>query len=293
MVSESVPLTWSDARRRPRRLTLSGLLIAFVLSGVVLGMRQWRQAEIVSELIAEIEETGGSVELKPAVWERLAEWLEYGELDEYETDLSLFDPAFDDAWLEAHDNLRALQFRHLALEDTRLSDRGIAALLDDHDLVFLDLTDCQGFGRATANALKAHVNLEVLNLDGVRVSDDDLRVLPLEGLSFLSIERTPVTPAGLTELRRCERLELLWLDGEHLDDTLAETLRSLLTLRDVNVMGRNVTDEDVRLFRGMTQLESVTFAAGAVSPEALEELKRSIPGCVVEPDKTSYIPIDR
>jgi hypothetical protein len=153
--------------------------------------------------------------------------------------------------------------------------------LHEHQLHEVNLAGSLNAGKATIAALNGQRELIGLYVDGIGMDDEDLAAFPLDQLLALSIRRTQITATGLESLPRCRRLYRLAIDGEQLNEQSATTMRSLPTLQQLHI-GEPVTDEQVRLLHGMTQLELATFGKNAtVTEKAMKDLERSIPGSSV------------
>ncbi|MCS6865845.1 MAG: hypothetical protein RMJ56_03350 [Gemmataceae bacterium] len=81
-----------------------------------------------------------------------------------------------------------------------------------------------------------------INLEGRRISDDDLKVLkPLRHLRKLDLEETPITDAGLKHLGELTSLEYLDLEETRVTDAGMEHLTGLKNLKVINLDDTRVT----------------------------------------------------
>jgi hypothetical protein len=98
-----------------------------------------------------------------------------------------------------------------------------------------------------------------VNLEGRRISDDDLKVLkPLRHLRKLDLEETPITDEGLKHLSHLTSLE-------HLD--LEET---------------RVTDAGMVHLKGLKSLKTINLDDTRVSKRGEQVLKDAIPGLRID-----------
>ena len=252
-----------------------------VLIVLAVSFEQLRRHGNRQRLIAEIERAGGGVLLPDPVWVRL--WKSRGQLRQFPVEgtvVALNGPAFDDAWLRAHDDLVGLRASDLHLSDTNISAAGLARLVEAQPISYLAVRPSD-FSDVTARALTRHPQLKHLELYEVPLSDDVLTLLPPEELKILSLHGTTVTPAGLRHLQRCEQLYELTLDVAQLDQVTAANLQLIPQLIDLRLTGEDVTDEHARLLHGMTGLQSIYFEGTSVTEKARTELALANLGCAV------------
>jgi hypothetical protein len=106
--------------------------------------------------------------------------------------------------------------------------------------------------------LKRLSGLERLNLSETGITDQGLAHLDgLTGLKALDLSRTKITGHGLEHLRGLRELEFLYLGGTELADGDLESLYGFGNLRELDLTETDVTED------------------------AIEELKRQVPGLVV------------
>lgn len=89
-----------------------------------------------------------------------------------------------------------------------------------------------------------------VNLEGKRISDDDLKLLqPLRNLRKLDLEETPITDAGLKHLADLTSLEYLDLEETRVTDAGMEHLKGLKNLRVINLDDTRVTRRGEQILR--------------------------------------------
>ncbi|MEO8842675.1 MAG: hypothetical protein ABI591_13340 [Kofleriaceae bacterium] len=188
------------------------------------------------------------------------------------------------------------ELREIDLGDTPVDDASAAAFLALPELrmLRLDGTPIGDAGLAGAPGPK----LEELYVSHTKVTDVGLAVLDrLPHLVGLGLGETPISDATITrvaklgELRtlvlsktRTEhlgslgalhRLERLYLDDTHLDDTDFGELTKLARLRVLHVDTTNVSDDSFDVLRGFTRLEELTIGDTRVAPDVTKlELPR-------------------
>jgi len=123
----------------------------------------------------------------------------------------------DDDLIALADALRLLERFELNLTGTRVTDRGLAALVNNSRLVHL-------------------------NLHGTRVTDQGIKTLgDCPQLVELNLTRTRVTDAGMADLQRMSRLDSLRLWHTSVTDAAVENLRQMRHLRELYLNDTSIT----------------------------------------------------
>lgn len=142
------------------------------------------------------------------------------------------------------------QLESLTLRGAKLADRG---------------TDRPGSELA--------IKKEIVGLD---------RLAPLTKLQALDLGDLPVKSADLAWLPALPALEQLDVDGSYqIDDAVATTLRTLGSLKRLNLAGTLVTDAALNQLAGMTALERLTVGGTQVTAGAVAAFARQRPDCRV------------
>jgi hypothetical protein len=140
------------------------------------------------------------------------------------------------------------QLTDLSLEETTVSDTGIAAL----------------------QHLK---KLEWLNLYRTQIGDDSLKVIRrLESLRHLPIGETNVTDSGLAYLSDMKQLVYLGLRGNNVTDDGIKHLRQLVQLTGLHLGKTKATDGGLAHLVGMTSLQNLWLDQTSVSDKAIPTL---------------------
>ena len=188
--------------------------------------------------------------------------------------------------------------RLLNLENTRISDTGLAHLRDLQWLEVLDLsrTRINGTGFVEFAALDAlqvlHLNgthidddslahltaltsLAELHLQGTRITDAGLAALNLPDMVHLKeigLSRTLVTDQGLAHLRHCVRLERLILVRTQITDAGLANLKGLKNLRQLLIDQTQVTDAGMAELEGLSSLGRIDMSNTRVGDPGIRRL---------------------
>jgi hypothetical protein len=89
-----------------------------------------------------------------------------------------------------------------------------------------------------------------VNLEGKRISDDDLKLLkPLRHLRKLDLEETPITDEGLKHLSGLTSLEHLDLEETRVTDAGMDHLKGLKNLKVINLDDTRVTKRGEQILK--------------------------------------------
>jgi hypothetical protein len=269
---------------RRRRWIVCGLVL---LPLALVALTQWRQEVRAQRLVSDIEAAHGAIIRETSVWDR---WVgkmvqeSSGTLMYRETDgaiVRLDGQAFDNSWLRNHDYLRELPISTLTLNNVNIRGMELAQLVGSHPLRELYAAETELSPEVFDRILQQR-RLKLLHLRGASLKDEQFVRLPLEQLEQLYVELTDVTPNGLRDLSRCDRLGCLGLDGRQLDEATAASLAEMPRLLFLNVVGRDVTDTHAELLHAMPQLHRLILVDTSISPQGLSHLRLAIPDTIVE-----------
>ncbi len=155
-----------------------------------------------------------------------------------------------------------------------MSDEWIERLAGCKALSSIDLRSTKVSGRGLA-ALGRIPHLKGIEL-GEGIRDEDLKRLDAPELVNAFLGESNVTADGLKTLARMKHLQVLGINRRQIGDSL----KSLPHLEILHIQRAN--DEQLLKLRGTKNLRLVVFGASLnVSDGACEELKRSIPGLLI------------
>lgn len=238
-------------------------------------------------LASDIESGSGSIVFSTSRWTR---WL--GEIPDHAAGgdgrdgargatVRLVGPTFDNDWVRERAYMRETPITSLTLSNCAISGGDLAHFVTAHPLRELRLAEV-AMPTDVIDGISQQRKLRVLYVRGAGLTDDQFVLLPLEQYEKLSVELTRVTPAGLRQLRRCDRLSCLGIDGRQLDDETAAMLASMQSLFRLDLVGREVTDEQTARLLEMPQLGWLTLINTSVTPAGVRALKAAQPSCIVQ-----------
>jgi serine/threonine protein kinase len=258
-------------RRTPRKMAVALALIAVAVS-LLLGLYVWRPAPLPPQDAA-------------ADWEaerRAAEWV-----------LSIGGAL--EAIVAGKEGLQRLQlplpdasFQVVKINLTssdKVDDDGLKNLSGLAQLRELNLN---GAAAVSDNGLAhlAHVTtLQKLHLQNANITDASLEWIgSLPQLRGLSIHNTAITDAGLRHLGNLKELDALNLSRTQVSDLGLVHLTGLKKLVWLQLRNTAVTDAGVQHLRQLTGLHQLYLDPVKVSKKAMEDLKASLPQCIINPD---------
>ncbi|HIM28970.1 MAG TPA: hypothetical protein EYG57_05375, partial [Planctomycetes bacterium] len=166
---------------------------------------------------------------------------------------------------------------HLGLNNSRVTDNGLASLHELNGLLELRLRNAHISDDGIAY-LSGMSELEILDLSGTEISDAGLKSLSrLTHLEWLNLDRTSVTNDGLQVLRGFADLQSLSLGHTQLSDAGMMYLRGLRKLETLNLYGSQITDVGVQQLASLTNLKAVDFRLTDVSVNATRQLAKALP----------------
>lgn len=147
---------------------------------------------------------------------------------------------------------------HLALDDTPISDAGMAHIHSCKRLHWLTLGNLPVTGKGLAHL--RGLPLSILWLAGCReIGDDAAEILAeIPTLSDLQLHGTAVTPEGIAKLTRLPNLRSLYVSGDAATDDLVAVvkLRGLTSLR---IDSPSVTDAGLARLSTLSDLKELIF----------------------------------
>ena len=168
------------------------------------------------------------------------------------------------------------QLMSLNLDDVQLDDGAVAALGNHPELRRLylartNVTD-EGIGK-----LAGLSKLLGIGLEGTGVTDNAMEHLAkLSTLKELRLGDTAITDSGAKQLGQLQHLKSVNLENTQLSTEGLSWLADCQNLEIVDIAGTEVTDGIINVLAAMPKLVSVSLRRTAVTPAAIEELKRSV-----------------
>ena len=129
--------------------------------------------------------------------------------------------------------------------------------------------------------LPALENANLVECDGL--NDESLAFIgKIKGLKSLNLGDAQVTSAGLQALAGLKNLETLDLGWtKDVGDPAMPLLARLPNLKVLGLGGTKVTDRGLAVLEACKGLTTVRLAKTKVTPQAIDRLKKALPGCTV------------
>jgi hypothetical protein len=167
-------------------------------------------------------------------------------------------------------------------------DRQYVQFLDVTDTDLAALTDAPpvrnlSLGRTSVTdrgleLLKAHTQLEWLDVGHTRVGDDGLASLrPVTQLNHLIAEQTRITDAALKTIGGFDELEILDLTGTAITDDGLAHLRGLTKLKELWIGNTAISDAGLTHLENLKQLETLDVGGTNVTIDGWNRLKQALP----------------
>ena len=126
----------------------------------------------------------------------------------------------------------------------------------------------------------AHV--DYVNFAGSPVTDAGLENIKiLDQLHSLNLGGTQITDVGLENLKGLNHLKKLLLFETQVTDAGLEPLKGLYQLEWISLNGTKVTDAGLEKLKGLNQLELLDLSRTKVTDEGVTKLKQALPNCQI------------
>ncbi|MCA9096535.1 MAG: hypothetical protein KDA68_23810, partial [Planctomycetaceae bacterium] len=131
-----------------------------------------------------------------------------------------------------------------------------------------------------------------LHLDQSKISDEDLRILrSTPFLVSLHLSNTAIGDAGLQHLKYAVELkELFLVNCAAVTDKGLEELPQLKNLETIDLTGTQVTEAIAETLKSVPSLKLVTFGGPKITPEGIEKVRAALPNVEVHPKPAGTAP---
>jgi hypothetical protein len=171
---------------------------------------------------------------------------------------------------------RLLSLEDLWINDSQITDQGIRHLAGLPNLKSITINGEQAT-EAALRSLGELPRLEEVTILGPPVTDAAVVHLKhLPRLRSLSLHHTTITDSGLRHLAAFKNLENLHLSDGQFGDAGIVHLKPLTSLRQVTFARTGVTDSGIMQLQDMRGLEYISFG-GSVSDAAVDQLRAAMP----------------
>jgi hypothetical protein len=147
-----------------------------------------------------------------------------------------------------------------------------------------NLVECDGLNDESLVPIGRIAALKSLNLGDAQVTSAGIKSLSgLKNLETLDLGFTKdVGDAALPVLAKLPKLQVLGLGGTKITDAGIPLLASFKSLKEVKLGATAVTDKGIAALEGCKGLTVVHLGKKTkISPQAIERLKKALPGCTV------------
>ncbi len=170
---------------------------------------------------------------------------------------------------------------HVIVKTVEMNDAKLKQLSEHPGLIGLNLS---GKSIITADGLRTLKQCPLfrhLYLEQVSLAPLDLMTMidELKNLSSLSVNDMPVTDNLLVYLQVLKGLETLSLQNTSVTDAGTVQLAKLSSLKALLLDGSKVTDQGLPALKSLNKLTLLSLRRLNVSPPAVDELKKALPGC--------------
>jgi hypothetical protein len=174
--------------------------------------------------------------------------------------LQFLDTPLDDDLLAGLDGLPKL--RGFYMQDANLPRSAVRLLASAANLVSLTVANSDLDDRALCRITDAQPRLEVLAIDGTKVTDAAMPSIGrLAQLRRLGLNRCEITDDGARHLSRLKQLEVLGLSYTRISDAAVPSLEGLQRLRELHIAHTNVGDASLVVLAELQDLSEL-YAAG-------------------------------
>jgi len=138
-------------------------------------------------------------------------------------------------------------------------------------------------GRGTRDEKLPGNPVTYVNLEHSKITDAGLKELAaFKSIALLSLGSTKITDAGLKELAALKSLSALNLNSTKITDAGLRELAALKNLTSLSLVGTKITDAGLKNLAAFKNLTSVTLNSTEVTDAGVAELQKALPNCKIE-----------
>jgi Leucine-rich repeat (LRR) protein len=172
----------------------------------------------------------------------------------------------------------ALHFKKLQaliIDNSDVSDEGLAHLKNMPDLAVISALSCQAINGKCFSTLSQLPNLQRLSMRGNVINAQDLKYLALcPRLTYLNLRGKTINPDGLKTIANSATVkELVVSDNRKIDDKALAFLLPFRTLCSLDLSGTAVTDAGMKYLTKLPGLQTLKLERTAITLKGLIVLK--------------------
>ena len=114
--------------------------------------------------------------------------------------------------------------------------------------------------------------------------EGELTKAELQKLTFLYLDATKITDAGLKEVAKLQKLEALVLDHTKITDAGLKEVAKLKRLKTLGLWNTKITDAGLKDIAKLKQLTELYLTDTQVTKAGVAELKKALPNCDISHD---------
>lgn len=161
-----------------------------------------------------------------------------------------------------------------------IADNSALSAAEKRDLSADEIGRLRGarLGQTTVEAVGRLTSLRHLELDGLEITDADLRYLSgLVDLEGLALRHMAITDAAIQHLAGMTKLKALFLDHTNINGQGLKQLHTLTSLQHLDVAGTRLSDSTIHWLKELPRVRTVHVNGCAISEGALAEIRRDMP----------------
>jgi Leucine-rich repeat (LRR) protein len=177
-----------------------------------------------------------------------------------------------------HEFSALTHMKKMSLYSSKLSDDGLIALKDMHDLVFLDMSNNSihgdGLQHITGCKMLRQLSLNKNHIEGQHLS----YIAPLRSLECLTLDYNPIDDDGVQHLAELTNLKLLGLRDTNITDRCIPSLGRLSNLKSIYISRTLISESGIEKLCHMLQKVSIIgVSQKQLTAESVARLKNQFP----------------